>query len=145
MTVSRRALVVRARALAARLGYAMVALAMLLGVVRGGARYFYCPMMGQAFDDACCASGDHHDDEDRAGPSVERPGCCQAKRLGTLPSGAAASTIDVPAVPLMAVLPPFDVGPTRPGASPLVRYVYPARAGPPTATERRAILMVWTS
>ena len=145
MTASRRAILRLARVLAARGGVFVVALAVILGVVRGGARYFYCPMMGQAFDDACCASAEAHDDDDRAGPAFERPACCQAKRLGTLPTGATVSTIDVPAVPLAAVLPAFDAGPARRVAAAAVRYVYPARDGPPTATERRAMLMIWTS
>lgn len=117
---------------------------MLLGIVRGGSRYFYCPMMGQSFDDACCASAEH-DDDATSGPSVERPDCCQAKRLGKLPSGAAVSTIDVPAVPVLAVLPPFDGAVAPLARKTFVRFTHPSRAGPPTATERRAMLMVWTS
>lgn len=127
-----------------------VAVALLFGVLRGGARYFYCPEMDATLASPCCERGKHEGEDERPdatnAPSVDDADCCEARRAGTLPAVDGASTTPrLEAVPLLAILPPFDrVQASRERAAES-RVVHPARAGPPSAAERRAFLMVWNS
>lgn len=120
-----------------------VALVLLIGVLRSGKSYFFCPMMTAVFETPCCDGEEHGDEEDGSVSEVRAPDCCQAKRIGTMPSSALSSVPDVSPSPCVAVLPArngadaFDVGAST------VRYTQPARAGPPSATERCGRLMVW--
>ena len=125
----------------ARCAVLVLAMAVLLGVVRSGARYVYCPMMDAVLATSCCDRGESHGDA----PAVEAPECCQAKRLGAMPaSGTTAVAVDLGDVPFTTLLPPFVAAHavrSTPGA---FRFEHPARAGPVSARERRAQLMIWT-
>lgn len=144
--IRRRSAAVRlVRATVARLGAITVAIALLVGVLRSGKSYFFCPMMTAVFDAPCCGGDDHGDEEDNGVSEFRAPDCCQAKRIGSMPASALSTVPDVCPAPCVAVLPArdradaFDVGASTVG------YTQPARAGPPTANERRAELMVWLS
>ena len=144
--IRRRSATIRlVRAIAARLGAITVAFVLLVGVLRSGKSYFFCPMMTAVFDAPCCGGDEHGDDHDDRVSEVRAPDCCQAKRIGNMPSSALSSVPDVFPSPCVAVLPArdgadaFDVGASTVG------YTQPARAGPRSANERRAELMVWLS
>jgi hypothetical protein len=134
----------RLRALLRRMHAFLVAAVLLVGIARGGARYFTCPMMGSSFAEASCCAGVRHAPHDDV-PAVENPECCKARTLGTLPASPIATSPEVAAVPLAAIAPPFDVVAPRANTIAALRFMYSARAGPPSAKERRAELMVWTS
>jgi len=130
-----RAICLRARAV-------LIACILLAGVLRGGAKYFVCPMMDAAFEVPCC--GEQRAD-DRLAASVRPPDCCKAKRLGTVPQASLPAALDVAESPCVAVLPRLHglmaADPPRTAR----RFSLQARAGPPTANERRADLMIWNS
>jgi hypothetical protein len=134
----------RARAVLRRAHAFLIALVLLVGIARSGARYFTCPMMGSSFAEASCCAGMRHAPSDV--PAIDHPECCKARTLGTLPASPVTSAApDVAAVPLAAIAPPFDIVAPRAESVAAVRFMYSARAGPPSAKERRAELMVWTS
>lgn len=131
------------RAIAVRIGVVVMAFVVVVGLLRGGGSYFFCPMMNEVSDAPCCDEHGREGDRDVSG--VRAPDCCQAKRLATLPRWAASSLPDVASSPCVALLPSMlDASGVRPRAR-LVRFAQPARASPPTANERRADLMVWHS
>ena len=128
------------RALAARVASFVATMVLLVGVVRSGARYFYCPMMNVAMEDSCCASAAH-----RAGdaPAIETPDCCQAKRLGTLPSSAGVASLELHAAPLAAMLPPFDVAALARRRHADFALGHDARAGPSSPARERSLFMIY--
>lgn len=145
MTLGNGSKLCRRRALLARLGYAVAVSLFVLGLVQGGTRYFYCPLMNATFSSPCCGEGARPDEasSDHEAPSIGAPDCCKAKRLGTIPFAAPSSSetdVDVPA--FVAVVPAGSN--TRPEWNVLVRATHPpARAGPTSAKTRRAALMIW--
>jgi len=144
-THERGALQARARA-----GSLLLALVLLFGVLRGGARYFYCPQMDATLASSCCERVAHGDEGEHAdasdAPSVDEPDCCKARRVATLPAMHGASApphLDV--MPRVAILAPFDLARASRERSAIACFLPSARAGPPSAAERRAHLMVWNS
>lgn len=135
---------VRVRALARRAAGLLALIVLLFGMVRSGARYFHCPAMGAVLTASCCGERDRGGDDDGA-PVVDAPDCCEGRRLGTLPGAATSPGLEVLGAPLSAILPPFSLSPASIERAPAVRITHAARAGPKTARERRAVLMVWTS
>jgi hypothetical protein len=132
----------RLRFLRVRVLAVVVALVTLLGVLRSGAAYFYCPMMGMSSGTACC-EGRHERREDAPEPAVENSHCCESRRLGTLPSAAGTSAVDLGVAPIAAVLPPLP-----PRAVPMLGRtaeapVHRVRAGPAPPARQRASLMTW--
>ena len=82
----------------------LAAIALFVGVMRGNARYFYCPFSHVIAVSSCCTMP--APDEDDASPASFAPvDCCQAKRIGSLPAGSVASVPDVPSAPLLALVP----------------------------------------
>jgi len=134
------------------------AVALLLAVVRGGTRFFYCPMTHLAFDESPCGSNAEADaiamaDADAiTGADVDAPAlrisdCCQERWRATAPTASVpkAETPSVAAAGLVAVLAPPAIDASSIRAT--VPFVLPrdVRAGPPppSAQERRARLMVF--
>lgn len=137
----------RARKAAAPLAAALLAVVMLLGVVRAGARYFYCPMMHAVIDAPCCdgdarSGGDPNDPTDSA--EVRSRDCCEAHMLRQLPRAAVSPSPTVSDAPLLAVVPPVTLFAFRevPVAS-VSRFAHEDRAGPRALARHRAELMVF--
>jgi len=120
----------------------VLALAVLAGVLRGGGRYLYCPAMHAVMDAACC--GAHRDTADDAPPadSVNARDCCEEHVRPSLPPASTTATSGITdAMPLATstpVAPPVALAPRPPA-----RVVHHERAGPRSAAQRRAELMVF--
>jgi len=131
----------------------LTAVAVLLAVVRGGTRFFYCPMTHLAFDESPCASRADADDADAAdigepsAPALRIADCCQERWRAAAPTASVPNveTPTVAAAGLVAVLPPPAIDASSSRAN--VPFTLPrdVRAGPPpkAAGERRARLMVF--
>lgn len=147
----RRVALVKALAGPARSFVLVIAAAALIAtMVRGGARYFFCPPMQAVMDAPCCGADANHaadgEDADDAS-SVRAPDCCQERRYGTLPAFAGASAAAPPPMSaVVAVLPATDLSLSVGFVPVRARVAHPVRAGPPRyASERRAELMVFHS
>ena len=130
----------------------VVALALLVGLARANARYFYCASMARVASASCCA----HAPAAEAGDASQRGGasavdatpadCCRAERIGALPAGSAGGGApDVPAAAWLATLAPVasrvtdrDVRDPSPTAGPEARHT-----GPPCKGAARARTMVF--
>jgi len=133
----------RARRVAARVAAGILAVIVLVGVLRGGARYFYCPMMQTIIDAPCCPGDGHPDDERATAAEARSRDCCEAHTLRTLPSGAVASAPTPCDAPLLAVLPRVTAlsHPLSTVADP--RFEREDRAGPASTARHRAELMAF--
>ena len=132
----------RRRDVAGRARAVLLACLLIAGLLRSGARYFVCPMMGAVLDVACC--GEHRVDHPRV-TSLRPADCCKAKQLGTVPAASLSSAPEIAAAPYVALPPMLRAFFVADPARSATRRGQPARAGPPTANERRAELMVWNS
>ena len=123
----------------ARLLAIVLGLAFVVGVLRGGSHYLYCPFMDEVLSEPCCSES--HD----GASAVETPDCCQTKEIGTLPSARAVAPLpEFPAAPLLAIIPPpHDMDAEASLARP--RRFGIERTGPPllARAERAARLMVF--
>jgi hypothetical protein len=133
------------RAVIARAWCALVAIAVLFGVVQARARYFYCESLGLSATDPCA----HESHEERPCPlaSFDRApfDCCEVITMPSMPEGARAALPSVPSASVVAILPPvlatIEAASGR-GAS--VAWEGERWRGPPRASrERRAQLMVF--
>jgi hypothetical protein len=125
-----------------RLAAIALAVTFVLGVVRAGARYFYCPIMDAVVSAHCCPRADADRTES---PALVDDECCDVRTNAALPAGtAAAPAPELAAAPLLALLPApsaLDAG-TRVVAS---HAMHAYRTGPPAiahARERVARSMV---
>jgi hypothetical protein len=114
-------------------------LAFIVGLVRGGSHYLYCPFMDVVVAEHCCA------DARGALPSAQTPDCCELRTIGALPTSARVPTARaIPVAPVVAMLPAVrDLTRSvvaRPSSSTSVR-----QTGPPPleGTRRAARLMVF--
>ena len=123
---------------ARRLAALVLGVALAAALVRGGARYFFCPLMDEVVDADCCPPT-------RATPdSLQAPDCCVVRTIGTLPSAqSTALGPQVAPAPLAAVLPAAEA--TRLGIIAVTRGLEhePTGPPPPTALRRAARLMVF--
>jgi hypothetical protein len=131
-----------ARGPLARVAAALVALIVLVGVLRAGASYVYCPMMQQISEASCCA-GDREADDDATTATIASRDCCEHHVLGKLPKTAAPS-VPTPllATPLVAVLPAPSAELVSATSNPAAHFEHEGRAGPRAAARHRAELMV---
>src|SRR5262245_23877379 len=88
---------------------------------------------------SCCPQASHGHGQD---PTVEQEECCSARRLAVL------APAPLPAVPEVLVAPPAVVTSEAPRVVVVreprrERFAHPVRAGPASAAERRAELMVF--
>lgn len=127
-----------------RVAAALLAVVMLVGVLRAGASYVYCPSM-QTVSDAPCCSGDrraHHDDA----PAMEMRSrdCCERHVVDKLPSsaGATAAASHLLIAPLVAVLPASTLDRRAGSRDACHGCDQEGRAGPKAAARHRAELMV---
>jgi hypothetical protein len=133
----------------------LAAVTVLLAVVRGGTRFFYCPMTHLASDASLCAStastastpspDDETDDADA--PAVRTSDCCQEKWRAAAPTASVPGgngPIVAPAG-LVALLSPPQLDIATSSAKVPFGLAQAVRAGPPppSAGERRARLMVF--
>ncbi len=122
----------------------LVVLTTLVGVLRAGARYFYCPMMGEVVAEDCCAASKTA--RGTKTPAFETPDCCQAKFVDALPAGDAfAPSTEIAAAPLTALVQPVPHATVLTALPPHLFRQTLQRAGPPTPTgpQRVARLQVF--
>jgi hypothetical protein len=126
-----------------RVAAPLVAVVMLLGVMRAGARYVYCPSMQMVTDAPCCA-GDRRAQHEAANTMQLRSrDCCEQHVFARLPPATGVSAAPhLFAAPLIAVLPApaADLESMGPNARP--RFDHEGRAGPIALARHRAELMV---
>ena len=124
---------------ASRLAAIMLGFAFILGVLRGGSHYLYCPFMNEVVTEHCCATP-----QDGAS-TIEAPDCCQANTIGTLPSAASVTEPPVvPVAPRVAVLPAvLPLGNDASLAPPTRLGFEPTGPPPRSPAERTAHLMVF--
>ena len=144
---SRRVQVCRtsARFLASRAVLVIAAMTILLGVLRGGTRFFYCPMTHLAFDEPPCTAP-HGEADVTDGPRLELPECCEEKWRAVTPRASSPSIAETAIAPasVVALLPAAQLDITRRSLAQPMRFWHAVRAGPPPlASERRAQLMVF--
>lgn len=131
-----------ARRLWLRIAAGVLAMAMLVGLLRGGARYFYCPMMRAVIDAPCCADRHAGADFDET-LELRSRGCCEEHVVGKLPSGAVAAARVPCDAPLLAVLPPVTALSHPLSTLDTSRFEHQNRAGPASTARHRAALMVF--
>jgi hypothetical protein len=120
----------------------LAAVSLVVSVVLGGHRYFYCPQMDEASFDACCGPESAPLRQD--GPAFDHAPCCEAKHFSAPVPASIGAPESVPCAPLVAVLPASIpvISPTLPARSSDHRL---ARDGPtgPTPRDHRLRLMVF--
>ena len=135
----------RLRAWLGRAASVIVAVVMLVGVLRAGSRYVYCPSMQMVTDAPCCA-GDGHRRHSDAEPTIELRSrdCCEHHVLGKLPAvvGGATHAPQAFAAPLLATLPPPTLDTTTTLVAVRARLEGDCRAGPIASARHCAELMV---
>jgi hypothetical protein len=118
----------------------VVALALVVGLARANARYFYCASMATVASASCCAHAPGGEADEAPGGSAVTAtvaDCCRAERIGALPAGAAGGGApDVPASAWLATVAPVtrhvmrgDVRDPSPTARAEARLTGPPRAG----------------
>lgn len=131
-----------ARRLLARVAAALVAVVVLVGVLRAGARYSYCPTMQMVTDAPCCSGDRRGHDEDAAAMQLRSRDCCEQHVLGKLPTAAGTSVAPHLAAPaLVTVLAAPTAHPRERGPGARHRLDHEGRAGPIAAARHRAELM----
>lgn len=134
----------RGRALLARAGAALLAVLVLVGVLRAGASYSYCPTMEMVTDAPCCPGDRHAEHQEAAGsPQLRARDCCEKHVVGKLPSvdGIGATPHVLPPA-LVAVTASSAAALDRAGTSTRPRIAHDGRAGPIAMARHRAALMV---
>ena len=110
----------------------LVGVALLVGILRGGSHYLYCPFMDAVVTQDCCS---------RSGPepgTITARDCCETETIGTLPSASGtAAGPQLPMLPLVAVLPAFEL-PGAESASFATRTVLEPTGPPPMRAAQRA-------
>jgi hypothetical protein len=78
----------------------LLGVSLVVGVLRGGSHYFYCPFMDVVVTEHCCTGA-------RGGATtVEAPDCCEARTIGVLPSAGSLPPVPgIAAASCVAVLP----------------------------------------
>jgi hypothetical protein len=130
----------RSPGIGARWAVAVVCtLSLLFGVARAGSRYFFCSVMQQVREDACC----HRAAAPVSEIDVADCDCCKAHRVAALPPALLEARGLTPPSPLAVLTPPLpELSPHGVARPP--RWMPRPRAGPPRATDH-ARLMVFLS
>jgi hypothetical protein len=116
-----------------RLVAAVLGLALVVGLLRGGSRYFYCPFMDAVTSEHCCSVS-------RSDTStVQAADCCEVETIGAIPSAKTVTpSPELACAPLLAVLsPPHDLS-TGSLVAPASRIGI-ERTGPPPLGAQRAV------
>jgi hypothetical protein len=132
------------RAIVARVSCALVAIAVLFGIVQARAHYFYCESLGLSATDPC----GHEARRQTPCPlaSLDRApfDCCEVITMPSMPEGARAAGPTVPSAGVVAVLPPVLGELASSQSVGHVAWEGERWRGPPRASrERRAQLMVF--
>jgi hypothetical protein len=133
------------RAALAKVSSLLVAVAVLLGVVHAGARYFYCEGLGLSTTDPCLQAATHT--SPCPSGAFDRPelDCCRVITMPSMPEGARSIVPVAAPAGFVAVLPPVQRADASPwnGSDLFVREGERGRAPPASSGERRARLMVF--
>ncbi|HEY1694325.1 MAG TPA: hypothetical protein VGG39_19280 [Polyangiaceae bacterium] len=118
----------------------LLGVSLVVGVLRGGSHYFYCPFMDVVVTEHCCTGARARD---RA-TTVEAPDCCEARTIGVLPSaGSLPPGPGIAAASCVAVLPTVQ-GVAAVATRIPVRFTVSSTGPPPsTGAQRVARLMVF--
>ena len=142
-----RAVGAAARRAGLALAYLLLAFAVLCGIARSGARYFYCEAFGLTTSDPCARASLSEDAAPR-GNAVDEPvpDCCEVLTLPSVPEGARTANPSVSPAAQVAALPapsletvPANV--TLPSRTSFDRW----RPPPRSSSEVCAQLMVFLS
>jgi hypothetical protein len=130
----------RSPAIGARWAVAVVCtLSLIFGVAQAGSRYFFCSVMQQVREDACC----HRAAAPLNEIDVADCDCCKAHRVAALPHALLEARGSTPLSPF-ALLPTTVPQRSLNGVAHPPRWTPRPRAGPPRATDH-ARLMVFLS
>jgi hypothetical protein len=131
------------RALLAHVAAALVAVVVLVGVLRAGTRYSYCPSMQRVIDVPCCAGDRRGHHEDAAEMQVRSRDCCEQHVIAKLPSAAGTSVAPHLAAPArVTALAAPTAHPRQTGLHARLRFDHEGRAGPMATARHRAERMV---
>jgi hypothetical protein len=145
-TMRQRGIAIRGRAILARVAAALVAVVMLVGVLRAGASYSYCPAMQMITDGPCCPGDRRAQHEEGDVVQLRARDCCEQHVLAKLPSaGGTSAPLPLIAPALVAVLAVPTAEPHQTGLNAALRFDHEGRAGPIAAARHRAELMVFLS
>ena len=123
---------------AARLLAVVVGFALVVGILRGGSHYLYCPFMDVVVTEHCCSGS-----RGNAG-AITAPDCCETETVGTLPSASGVTPWpELPALLLIAVLSPFEPAGRENLSSATRAVIEPTGPPPMRAPQRAARLMVF--
>jgi hypothetical protein len=123
----------------------LLALVLVVGALRAGSTYFYCPLMGAVASRPCCEQTHQHAD----GPELAQakvPSCCEEQTLPRLPaSSPLASQPCVGAAPELTALVLPAVASTAPEATapPPSRFLHRGCTSPPLASQACTERMVF--
>ena len=128
-------------AVARRVLAVAVSVVLLLALLRGGSRYFYCPAMKAVTAASCCAKARaaRTPIEEQA---IGAPDCCSARHLSTIAPAPVPPAADTVTPPARAAILSVATALPDPGVGPQVRFAHPVRAGPPGPRARQSRLMV---
>jgi hypothetical protein len=126
------------------MGALLLAWVLLLGVVRSGAHYMYCPGMQRVAPTSCCAKHGPAADDHASTPQVRSQDCCRELTLDNLPPANDATRPCTVAPPAETHALPQPLPSTRASwlGSAVHRSHYASRAGPRIKARQRAELMV---
>ncbi|MDP9002202.1 MAG: hypothetical protein M3O46_19085 [Myxococcota bacterium] len=135
------------RRLALAVGHLLLAFAVVCGIARSGARYFYCEALGLLPYDPCVQGAQSHDaNAPERALREQLPDCCTVLTLPSVPAGERVvnpSVLSAPLVALLPALPVFDssVNPELHSAKPFFeRWRPPPRAASQIRAQRMVFL-----
>lgn len=123
----------------------LIAIAMLLGIVHAGARYFYCEGLGLSATDPCLQTATRQSPCPSGAIDRQAFDCCRVITMPSMPEGARSVVPVVPPARFVAVLRPVPRAEASLGNG---RALFGGegergRAPPASSGERRARLMVF--
>jgi hypothetical protein len=91
-------------------GHLLLAFAVVCGIARSGARYFYCEALGLLPYDPCVQGAHTHDaNAPEQALREQLPDCCTVLTLPAVPEGARVANPSVLPAPRVALLPALTV------------------------------------
>jgi hypothetical protein len=134
------------RAVVARAWCALVAVAVLFGILQARTRYFYCESLGLSVADPCAHEASRQSPCPLASFDRAPFDCCEVVTMPSMPEGARAAPPSVSSAGVIAILPAVgsSVDSSWGGAAHAIAWEGERWRGPPRASrERRAQLMVF--
>ena len=132
------------RAVAA-VAHLVLAVAVVLGIVHSGSRYFYCEALGLSASDPCAAATSEGRGKSPSETLSERaPDCCEIVTLAAMPRAAQAAQTSVAPAPCVAIAAlPIDESAGAAPPSGVDRALARWRPPPRSSGDVRAQLMVF--